>query len=168
LTQGEEALRISLGVKDEIVKEVKGSFYLAQMLAREVCLQAGVLDARESAMTLLVSFPGVRSKVWDRLGLAFRERCERFCRGSKLRREGRAPYLHILNWLASSSEWTLPLREAIRNHAALRGSVGQVVEKNYLRDLIAADAEIQDVLHLMNGPSRSRSKTLSFCFTFGT
>lgn len=147
LSQGERALNVLLSVKDEVVREARGSFYLAQMLAREVCLQAQVLECANPQRVLQVSFPGVRSKVWERLGLAFRERCERFCRGSKLRREGRAPYLHILNWLASCSEWTLSLRDAIRQHSQLRGSVGQVVEKNYLRDLINNDAEIRDVLH---------------------
>jgi hypothetical protein len=95
LAQGEQALNVILNVKDEIVREVKGSFYLAQMLAREVCLEADVLEAADTQRILEVSFPAVRSKVWDRLGRAFRDRCERFCRGSNFRREGRAPYLQF-------------------------------------------------------------------------
>jgi hypothetical protein len=147
LTKGQEALNIRVNVKDEIVREAKGSFYLAQMLAREVCMEAGVLERSESLQELQVSFPGVRSRVWERLKLSFKDRCEDFCTGTRLRKEGRAPYLHILNWLATSSEWTLSLRDAIRQHPELRGSVGQVVEKGYLADLVEGDEQIRAVLH---------------------
>ena len=102
--QGEHALNIRLNVRQEIVREAKGSFYLAQMLAREVCMEASVLERRDSQGHLEVSLPAVRSRVWERLGLSFRQRCESFCTGTRLRKEGRAPYLHILNWLATSSE----------------------------------------------------------------
>jgi hypothetical protein len=57
------------------------------------------------------------------------------------------PYLHILNWLAQSGNWTLSLRDAIRSHTELRGSVSQVVEKGFLKSLIESDEEIRAVLH---------------------
>jgi hypothetical protein len=41
------------------------------------------------------------------LARQFKEAALTFARGSKLRREGRAPYLHILRWLADSDEWSL-------------------------------------------------------------
>ena len=145
--QGEHALNIRLNVRQEIVREAKGSFYLAQMLAREVCMEASVLERRDSQGHSEVSLPAVRSRVWERLGLSFRQRCESFCTGTRLRKEGRAPYLHILNWLATSSEWTLSLRDAVRQHAELRGSVGQVVEKGYLSEIVEGDPQIRAVLH---------------------
>lgn len=58
-----------------------------------------------------------------------------FARGSKLRREGRAPYLHILRWLSEESDWSLDLRQAVRIRPEHRGSVGQVVEKGYLESM---------------------------------
>jgi hypothetical protein len=145
--QGEQALHVQLGVMEEIVEEVRGSFYLAQMLCREICLTSEVLEQIDPQKNLDVSFESVRATVWDRLGLAFRKRCEEFCRGAKLRREGRAPYLHILNWLALGETWTLDLREAMRRHSELRGSVGQVVDKGFLQNLIESNAGIQQVLH---------------------
>jgi hypothetical protein len=147
IEKGESALNIGINVKDEIVQSAQGGFYLAQMLCREICLQSGILEASEEQKRIEVSFEAVRASVWDRLGFAFKLRCERFCRGTKLRKEGRAPYLHILNWLAQSGNWTLPLREAIRSHPELRGSVGQVVEKGFLKSLIESDSEIRAVLH---------------------
>jgi hypothetical protein len=50
--QGEHALNIRLNVRQEIVREAKGSFYLAQMLAREVCMEASVLERRDSPRPL--------------------------------------------------------------------------------------------------------------------
>ena len=41
------------------------------------------------------------------LGRQFKEVAVTFARGSKIRREGRAPYLHILRWLSEAEEWSL-------------------------------------------------------------
>jgi len=147
LGRGQNALNIKLNVFDEIVAAASGSFYLAQMLAREVCLAAGLLVQQSDLKHTDVSFEAISANVWDRLALSFKRRTERFCRGTKLRKEGRAPYLHILNWLATGKSWTLDLRDAIRRNTKLRGSVGQVVDKGFLRDLVEGNDEIRDVLH---------------------
>ncbi|HUI79352.1 MAG TPA: TIR domain-containing protein [Bryobacteraceae bacterium] len=147
VTLGSEALNIGINVEDEIVAAAQGGFYLAQMLAREVCQRAQVLDRQELRSEIEVSFQSVSADVWDRLAQVFRARCERFCRGTKIRKEGRAPYLHILRWLAEGKEWTLSLRDAIRQHPGMRGSVGQVVDKGYLRELIEKDPDISQVVH---------------------
>jgi hypothetical protein len=55
-----------------------------------------------------------------------------------------------LNWLANGQTWTLDLRDAIRHNSELRGSVGQVVDKGFLKDLVESDAEIREVLHFDN------------------
>jgi len=117
------------------------------MLAREVCQRAGVLERPDSQTRVEVSFQSVSADVWERLAQVFRARCEKFCRGTKIRKEGRAPYLHILRWLAEGKEWTLSLREAIRQHPEMRGSVGQVVDKRYLQELINSDPDISHVIH---------------------
>lgn len=144
---GREALNVDINVEDEIVTAAQGSFYLAQMLAREVCQRAGILERQEQHTGVEVSFQSVSADVWDRLAQVFRGRCEKFCRGTKIRKEGRAPYLHILRWLAEGKEWTLSLREAIRQHPGMRGSVGQVVDKGYLRELTESDPDISAVVH---------------------
>jgi len=147
VTLGEKALNVQINVAEEIVSASQGSFYLAQMLSREVCKRADILEASVDLARAEVSFESVRADVWERLANVFNGRCERFCRGSKLRKEGRAPYLHILRWLAEGSEWTLSLRDAIRSHQTMRGSVGQVVDKGYLLDLVENDSEISAVVH---------------------
>jgi hypothetical protein len=164
IEKGEHALNITLNVKDEIVSSAQGGFYLAQMLCREICLQSEILEASEAKKTIEISFEAVKSGVWDRLSLSFKPRCERFCRGTKLRKEGRAPYLHILNWLAQSGNWTLPLRDAIRFHPELRGSVSQVVEKDFLKSLIENDDEIRAVLHFDHNSDQLTIEDPQFLF----
>ena len=41
---GESVLNIHINVRDEIVRDAQGSFYLAQMLAYYTCLKAGILE----------------------------------------------------------------------------------------------------------------------------
>jgi hypothetical protein len=147
IEQGAHELNISINVVDEIADASQGSFYLAQMLSREVCKRACILERAADHIGTTVSFESVKADVWDRLSQVFRERSEKFCRGTKIKREGRAPYLHILRWLAEGTEWTLPLREAVRIHTGMRGSVGQVVDKGYLAHLVQSDKDISDVLH---------------------
>jgi hypothetical protein len=147
IERGANALNLGINVTEEIISASQGSFYMAQMLSREVCKRANILERATEHTKTEVSFESVKADVWDRLSQVFRERTERFCRGTKMRREGRAPYLHVLRWLAEGTEWTLPLRDAIRNHAGMRGSVGQVVDKGYLKDLVHSDNDISAVLH---------------------
>jgi hypothetical protein len=147
INQGQKCLNIDLNVRDEIVTAAQGSFYIAQMLCHEVCVKANILEACENTNHVTVSFESIKSQVVQRLAGVFDDRCKRFCRGSKLRPEGRAPYLHILHWLAMGQEWTIDLRDAMRNHASMRGSVGQVVEKGYLEELLNGDGDLNLVLH---------------------
>jgi len=79
------------------------------------------------------------------LARQFREAAVTFARGSKIRREGRAPYLHILHWLSETDEWSIDLSEAIIAHPDMRGSVAQVIEKGYLEALLS-DPEKRDLL----------------------
>ncbi|MDE3057620.1 MAG: TIR domain-containing protein [Bacteroidota bacterium] len=144
---GEKTLNISLGVSQDIVQASAGSFYLAQMLSKETCLAARVLEKSLNPQTLNISFELVKANVWDRLALSFHKRSVDFCVGTRLRKEGRAPYLHILNWLATGHTWTLDLRDAIRRYRDLSGSVSQVVDKGFLRDLINHNSDIRQVLH---------------------
>jgi len=147
IEKGEKTLNISINVKEEIIKEAQGSFYLAQMLCKAICIYSDIQGYSDIPKCTTVSFEGICANVWENLGRAFKNVCDSFCVGSKLRKEGRAPYLHILNWLASGKTWTLDLREQIRQHDTLRGSVSQVVEKGYLVDLINNNQAIRQVLH---------------------
>lgn len=147
LGQGEAALKVQLNVREEIAEAANGSFYIAQMLAHQTCLDSGILEEQGEQVSTRVSFELTRSKVFERLARTFLERTQRFARGTRFRREGRAPYLHLLYWLARCDDWSLSVSRAIRDNPELGGSVTQIVEKGYLRDLVRGDSEIAAVLH---------------------
>jgi hypothetical protein len=147
LLKGEKELQVALNVRNTIVNEAHGSFYLAQMLARQCCLDAEILETQTRHISAEVSFEQIRGKVFDQLSRTFKERTERFARGPRFRREGRAPYLHLLFWLAGSDAWSLSCSRAARENPELRGSLTQVMEKGYLAALIEEDSELVSVLH---------------------
>jgi len=49
-------------MRDDIVREAYGSFYLAQMLAYYTCLKAGVLEACDPRRTTEESFELIRGR----------------------------------------------------------------------------------------------------------
>ena len=146
LEKGENALNVSINIKEEIIFASQGSFYLAQMLAYHTCVRSGILFSADHTITT-ESYEGVKSHVMEVLARSFHDTAIAFCRGTKLRREGRAPYLHLLYWLSQSKNWSINADREADRHPEQRGSVNQVVSKNYLRDLILQSSDIERVLH---------------------
>jgi hypothetical protein len=83
------------------------------------------------------------------LSRLFKEAVFAFARGSKLRPEGRAPYLHILNWLAKSDEWSIDLGQEMNRHPENKQSISQVLEKGHLGALLHGDAARAALLGLI-------------------
>ncbi|MEB3355815.1 MAG: TIR domain-containing protein [Synechococcales bacterium] len=136
ISLGEERLNIYLSTKQDIVDAAAGGFYLAQFLCHETCLQQGIFEEQDEGVEVSISFEVVRQSILDNLERRFFEKAATFAKGTRLRREGRAPYLHILKWLADSKEWSIQLQNEILRHSELKGSVSQVVEKGYLEQVI--------------------------------
>lgn len=147
IEKGCDALNVTIPIRDEIAQAADGSFNIAQTLCHDACLAADVTETVEVAREVDVSYELVRERVLDRLAGTFQKRAETFAKGKKLRREGRAPYLQILRWLSLSEEWTIDLDREMSKHSELRGSVGQVVEKGHLGNLLEEQAELGDLLH---------------------
>jgi hypothetical protein len=145
--KGEQALNVRLGIAPKIVEAAAGSFYIAQMLCHETCLSSGVTKAQDVNILLEISSEVVTSRVMDTLARRFMQTAIEFAASPKLRREGRAPYLHILKWLSEANEWSILLDREIAIHPEQRGSVGQVVEKGYLATFIAGNPSFEAVLH---------------------
>jgi hypothetical protein len=146
IESGERALNVSIRARDRIIEGAQGSFYLAQLLCHEVCVQTGVLEQSPEPQVIETLYPTVRREVLERQERRFGEAIRKFVRGPKFRPSGRAPYLHILRWLTDAEKWAIDLQEEIRSHPTDRASVGQVVEKGYLARL-TADPEISAILH---------------------
>ncbi len=147
LKLGEHALNISLNTKDEIIESVNGSFYLTQLLAYHSCIEAGILNEQEDISQIEISFELVKSKVQNQLAKKFKERTADFAQGSKLRQEGRAPYLNILYKFAKSGLWTLDLRQLAKQNPELKGSVSQIITKGHLETLYQNLREVQEVIY---------------------
>lgn len=145
--KGERALNVTFATKAEIVESANGSFFIAQMLCHETCLAEDVLEGTNLTADIASSFETIRSRVMDNLRREFFTTTQRFASGTKLKREGRAPYLHVLKWLAEAGEWSISLDSAMNQHPELKGSVSQIVEKGYLHALIQGNDDIKRLLH---------------------
>jgi hypothetical protein len=146
---GERALNCKISISDEISEEAEGSFAMAQVLCHEACLQGKLLNTRTDPEPekIVVSLPAIREAVLADLGPRFFPIAREFSTGNKLRREGRAPYLHLLLWLSKTQEGALDTKEAMAANPELKGSVSQVIEKGHLNSLIANSTAISELIH---------------------
>jgi hypothetical protein len=147
LGKGEAALNVDINIKDELVSAAQGSFYIAQMLAYHTCIRSNVLSTANPRVQTTESYESVRTHVTTDLARSFHDTAVAFARGTKLRREGRAPYLHLLHWISQSPTWSINAYREADRHPEQRGSVSQVVAKGFLKDLIEGSKDIQRVLH---------------------
>ncbi len=145
--QGQQALNIKIKIASDIVAAAAGSFFIAQMLSRETCMASHITEAQTKGFDLDISFETVVYRVMEELSRRFMATAMKFAAGPRLRREGRAPYLHILKWLAEANEWSVALDRELAKHPEQRGSVGQVVEKGYLSDFLKKNEAFGEVLH---------------------
>jgi len=143
---GEQALNVIIDAKEQVVLGSDGSFYLAQLLCSQLCIQDGVLEEQAEHRKVSTLYSAVKRDVMERQETRFGNAVRDFARGTKFRPGGRAPYLHILRWLADSSAWSISLKDEMASHRSERISVGQVVDKGYLKNLTKLK-DISDILH---------------------
>lgn len=144
---GESALNIRINIGEELVRAAQGSFYIAQMLAYHTCLKSNVFAGSADLVVTAVSYEAIKSLVMETLRRSFHDTAVAFARGTKLRREGRAPYLHLLYWASQSNSWSINVNRETDRHPEQRGSVSQVVTKGFLEELIQSSADVQKVLY---------------------
>lgn len=146
---GERTLNCEIAISEEISAEAEGSFAMAQILCHEACLKAGLLESDDGVapVQIATSLPAVRESVIADLGGRFFPIARDFATGRKLRREGRAPYLHLLRWLSQTPEGVLDTREAMAINHELKDSIGQVISKGHLATLIAESEPIGQLVH---------------------
>ncbi|HEY4280398.1 MAG TPA: TIR domain-containing protein [Conexibacter sp.] len=143
---GEGALNVKLSAAAQIVAAAQGSFYLAQMLSRELCLKAGITERQDHHVKVTAPYSSVKQSVMGQQESRFGPAVGKFARGPRFRPNGRANYLLLLKWLAESDRWDIVLREEIARHPEHRRSVGQVVDKGWLAGHARND-EIAQILH---------------------
>lgn len=144
--RGEDALNVDIRARQSIIKNASGSFYIAQQLCFNACIDAEVLERGESRVAVNTSYEDVQKRVveqqYDRFGGAVKE----FARGTKFRPGGRAPYLHILKWMAESESWSLSVAEEMRKHPSEKVSVSVVLDRGYLASLCERST-ISELMH---------------------
>jgi hypothetical protein len=146
IKRGERALNIELGAAENIAQSAGGSFYLAQLLCHNACVQAGILEASIDRLEVRTLYSSVKRAIITRQEARFGKPLKDFARGTKFRPIGRAPYLHILRWLAESDSWSINLKDEMARHSTERISVSQVVDKGYLENLTRLP-DISDIVH---------------------
>jgi len=147
---GEKTLNILINTKSEIVSLSKGSFHITQLLCKETCIDSDMLQTCENLQTLTSSIEVIKEKVLLEFSRTFYPKARKFAVGNRLRREGRAPYLHLLYWLSQSDEWTLQIDDIYVKYPEHKLSVAQVVDKGFLESIIRDNEEIKDVIHFDN------------------
>ena len=134
---GEQELNININSKDDIITRCQGSFQLAQLICHKVCVLGNISSSQPNKIDVTTSVNGVVEDILGDLSRAFKDVTVNFARGTKLRREGRAPYLHMLKWLSESDEWSVDLTDAVAMHPHMKGSIGQVLDKGHLATLLS-------------------------------
>lgn len=147
ISKGEIALNIKFSDCNSIVRECIGSFSIAQNLAHSLCLDHDIIERQAVSRPVSVSMPRVRDRVWGELSRVFLPIARTFARGKKFKAAGRAPYLHLLQWLAESGEFSIDLEAQVNQHPHLRGSINQIVEKNHLSSFIEEDDQLKEIFH---------------------
>jgi hypothetical protein len=135
--KGQVALNLEFSSVSDMASEAIGSFHLAQMIGYETCISNKILVATAEKIACTFDAERVRNNILNQVSTTWHKPLYLFARGSRPRREGRAPYLQLLYWLAIGGEWSLDVRRAINDHAEHRLSVGQIVDKGYLETHIS-------------------------------
>lgn len=143
---GERALNINIAAKALIVERARGSFYIAQLLCMNACVLADVLESATDVEEVSTPYATIQRQVVDRQRDRFGDAVRSFARGTKFRPSGRAPYLHILRWLAEAESWSISLEDEMRRHPAEKASVFVVLDRGYLSRLVNSP-EISRLMH---------------------
>jgi len=147
ISKGEETLNIRISTRNEIAKLSWGSFHLVQLLCYEYCVSSGIEDTQSEMRPLNTSIELVKERVLSELARVFYEYVREFAIGSKLKRAGRAPYLHLLKWLSESESWSIQMDEIMLAHPNHKGSITQIIEKKFLISLLDNKPDLKAVLH---------------------
>lgn len=144
---GEKALNIKFDDTKDLISNCFGSFHIAQLMCHISCIKNDVVNTCENLKKLHFSYPVVSSGIFDEFGRSFFEIARVFATGPRLRREGRAPYLHILKWLSESDKWSVSLTSEIQKHPEQKAGVIQIIEKKFLADFLEKNLDVGNYIH---------------------
>lgn len=144
--EGAQALNVSMPVVP-IAKRAAGSFHLAQLLCHSMCVASDILEYSETTAGVSKNLDVVVEQVIDDLAMSFMERAMKFAAGPNFSREGRAPYLQMLRWLAESPTWTVSIDRELLKHEDVRTSVTAVLSGGHLEKFLNSHEDLADLIH---------------------
>ncbi len=147
ILKGEQALNIEFKNRNSIIREACRSFHIAQLMCQKACLMNDITETLHKKQVINFSFASVQASLSEELGRTFFEVARVFATGNRLRRAGRAPYLHCLKWLSESETWTVSLATEMQKHPTEKLGVVQIVEKGYLKDFVEKHSNISQYIH---------------------
>ena len=145
--KGEEALNIRFDSISSLLENSSGSFHITQLMCQKACIREKILETCTKEKTVHFSYPNVLSEMSEELSRSFFDIAREFATGPKLRREGRAPYLHVLKWLSTSDTWSIDLTLEMQKHPQHKAGVTQIVEKGYLIRFLNDHVECASYIH---------------------
>ena len=147
IKKGEETLNIKFDKIDDLLKHSMGSFHITQIMCQKACIQQRVYSSSTVSKTVHVSYPNILAEMSEEFARSFFDIAREFSTGTRLRREGRAPYLHVLKWLSECNEWTLNLTSEIQLHPDQKAGVTQIVEKGFLSTFLSKHPNCSEYIH---------------------
>lgn len=147
IDKGEKALNITIQYKEQIVKKANGSFHITQLICKELCTMENILVSMDEHRVLVTDINCVVNKIMLDLARVFDTKAKEFAIGTRLRSSGRAPYLHLLYWLAISKDWSIRMSDVYLAHPNHKASISQVADKGFLAKLIKGNENIKSVIH---------------------
>lgn len=147
IEKGEKVLNIAFKNKKEVAQRAHGSFHIAQLLCKELCIMQEVIETQSERVVISASVSQACENKTKELARVFEPVVRSFSIGNKIRRGGRAPYFHLLMWLSESADWSIQMDSVYVKYPIFKQSISQVAEKRYLLDLIAKNEELSKYLH---------------------
>lgn len=147
IEKGENALNVSIQCKQDIIRESCGSFHIAQMLCKAICITQNITEKTESLCQITTSIEAAITQKMQELNRVFKEPVQLFAVGNKNRRNGRAPYLRLLMWLAECDEGAIQMNDISLRHPQYKASINQIADRGYISMLIAKHEEIGNILY---------------------
>ena len=147
IEKGEEKLNIEFQDKKSIAEKVEGSFHMTQILCKEMCIIDAITETQEKKHVIQTSVTKACDNKTEELGRVYNNVARTFAIGNKMRREGRAPYFHLLKWLSESKEWALEIALLYVKEPDFKLSISQIVEKGHLKNLLDKNEELRSNIH---------------------
>ena len=135
IEKGEKILNVQFEDKNSLIQESHGSFHMAQMLCKEMCIMAEIVEQQVEKYVISIATKDACNRKMKELDVVYRDSVREFAIGTRLRRHGNAPYFHLLYWLSNSIDWSIYMNQVYVEHPRHKASISQIVEKGYLKNI---------------------------------